>query len=316
MCGMNPMKDFFLCLSRQKLLQKMLSTSGPFKVISRRFVAGETLGQGFATSRELNGLGIDVTLDQLGESVTDEKMARAVLDDYFKMIEQIRSEDRFKINVSLKLTQLGLDIGYDFCLDNMRRLMQEAKKYDKMVTIDMEDSPYTDRTLDIYRTLLKEGFSKTGIVIQAYLRRSEQDIRNLLPLGPRVRLCKGAYKESSSMAYPKKKDVDDNYLKLLTVLFSPETLKNRAYPEIATHDEKIINWVLNYVKENRIGADKFEFQMLYGIRRDLQEKLVKDGFRMRVYLPFGTHWYPYFMRRLAERPANCWFLAKNVCRLR
>jgi len=313
---MNPMKDFFLCLSRQKLLQKMLSTSGPFKVISRRFVAGETLHEGFTTSKKLNGLGIDVTLDQLGESVTDGKMALEVLIDYFKIIEQIQSEDSFRISISLKLTQLGLDIGYDFCLDNMRRLMQEAKKHDKMVTIDMEDSPYTDRTLNIYKTLFKEGFCGMGIVIQAYLRRSEQDIRNLLPLGPRVRLCKGAYKEPSNVAFTKKSDVDSNYLKLLEILFSPEALKSGTYPEVATHDERIINWVLNYAKDKHIGVDKFEFQMLYGIRRDLQERLVKDGFRMRVYLPFGTHWYPYFMRRLAERPANCWFLAKNVCRIR
>jgi proline dehydrogenase len=209
---------------------------------------------------------------------------------------------------------MGLDISDEFCLKNLRAIMTEAKKFNKLVTIDMESSDYTDRTLNIFKQLRQEGFSGTGIVIQSCLIRTENDIRDLLPIGPRVRLCKGAYKEPATVAFSKKQDVDTNYIKVLSMLLSEEALKKGAYPEIATHDDKIIDWVINFVKNNKIPLDKFEFQMLYGIRKDLQEKIVKHGYRMRVYLPYGSHWYPYYMRRLAERPANVWFVLKGMWR--
>jgi len=310
---MNPMKDCFLFLSKRTLLQKLLSTSGPCKIISRRFVSGETLSESINAAKDLNKHGILVTMDHLGESVCDEPSALEAADEYLDILEKIKPESGNNITVSLKLTQMGLDISDKFCLDNIHRIMNKVKNYNKMLTIDMEDTPYTDRTLNIYTTLLKEGFAGAGIVIQSYLRRSEADIRNLLPLGPRIRLCKGAYQESSKVAFPNKTDVDNNYTNLLAIMFSKDALAKGTYPEVASHDENIINWTINHVKQNHIPADKFEFQMLYGIRRDLQEKLVKEGYRMRVYLPYGTHWYPYFMRRLAERPANVWFMVKNMC---
>jgi proline dehydrogenase len=311
---MNPMKDFFLFLSRRTLLQKLASTSGPAKIISRRFISGETLEDGITMAKELNKSGSKISLDNLGESVANEQAALEAVQEYNKIINRIQSEDSFDISVSLKLTQMGLDISDEFCLKNMRGIMNEAQKFRKLVTIDMESSDYTERTLNIFRQLRKEGFSGTGIVIQSYLTRTENDIRSLLDIGPRVRLCKGAYKEPTTVAFAKKKDVDANYIKVLSMLLSKEALEKGAYPEIATHDEKIIEWTIDFVKNNNIPLDKFEFQMLYGIRRDLQEKLIKNGYRMRVYLPYGTHWYPYYMRRLAERPANVWFVLKGMWR--
>lgn len=309
---MNPMKSFFLLLSKSKLLMRMASSFGPAKYFSRRFVSGETLAEGIATARELGRKKKLVTLDNLGESVSDEKSALEAADEYLRILEGLRPDPEHDITVSLKLTQMGLDISDKFCSGNIRRIMDKVREYRKKLTIDMEDTPYTDRTLNLYTALLKDGFASTGIVIQAYLRRSEDDVRKLLPLGPRIRLCKGAYKEPANLAFPKKKDVDNNYTKLLEIMFTPEALKSGTYPEVASHDEKIINWTLEHVKKNNIPADKFEFQMLYGIRRDLQEKLVSQGYQMRVYLPYGTHWYPYYMRRMAERPANVWFIMKNM----
>lgn len=311
---MNPLKDFLLFLSKRKFLQKLMSTSGPVKFLSKRFVSGENLDEGVKTAQDLNKCGLLVTLDHLGESVSNEKSALDAAQEYVIIPEKIKDEDSFNLTCSLKLTQMGLDINYDFCLNNIRNIVKEAAKHNKLVTIDMEDSTCTDRTLTIYKTLLKEGYKGVGIVVQAYLKRTEKDIKDMLPLAPRIRLCKGTYKEPAEIVFIKKKDVDANYIRLLAILLSKEALDSGAYPEIATHDEKIIDWTIGYVKSNNIPADKFEFQMLYGIRRDLQEKLVKMGFRMRVYLPYGTHWYPYFMRRLAERPANLWFLLKNLFR--
>jgi proline dehydrogenase len=321
---MSPLKDLFLYLSKSSIIQKFLSTSGPCKIIPRRFISGETLSVGIIIARELNKQGFLVTLDNLGESVTNKDQAISATQEYLNIIRAISTPPNpdvipkeatsfGTITSSLKLTQLGLALEYQLCLENIREIMQEAKKSNNRVTIDMEDSPYTERTLNIYKTLLKEGFSTLGIVIQSYLKRSESDIRNLVPLGPRVRLCKGAYKEPSTIAFARKKDVDKNYLHLLSILFSKDALEKGAYPEVATHDEKIINWTSALVKKNNIPAEQFEFQMLYGIRRDLQQRLVKQGYRTRVYLPYGTHWYPYFMRRLAERPANLWFILKNLC---
>ncbi len=308
---MNPLKDAFLFCSRQSVLRKLLSTSGPCKIISKRFVSGETLSAGIKASRELSHHGIMTTLDQLGESICKAEEATLSVQEYFEILDQLQKEN-LGITISLKLTQLGLDIDYALCLDNMRRIMRKVQEVKSLVTIDMEGSPHTDRTLNIYQTLLKEGFKSTGIVVQSYLYRTEADIRNMLSLGPRVRLCKGAYQEPPEVAFPLKKDVDHNYLRILGILLAEESLTQGAYPEIATHDEKIIKWTIDFVRKKRIDHSKFEFQMLYGIRRDLQGKLVRDGYRLRVYVPYGTHWYPYFMRRLAERPANLIFICKSL----
>ncbi|MFH1228045.1 MAG: proline dehydrogenase family protein [Planctomycetota bacterium] len=308
---MNPMKDMFLFLSRQALLQKMLSTSGPFKIISKRWICGETLEEGTQGICQLNNNGISVTLDHLGESVFVESEATNAVKEYIEMLDCI-NQKKLNATVSLKLTQMGLDIKEELCLENLRRIMQRAQQDKNKVTIDMESSDYTDRTLKIYKRMLQEGFNTAGIVIQAALRRTEDDIRGMLSLGPRVRLCKGAYKEPKAVAFPKKSDVDKNYIKTLEIMFEKPSLDKGTYPEIATHDEKIINWAVEHTKKNNIPADKFEFQMLYGIRRDLQDKLNQQGYRMRVYVPYGTHWYPYFMRRLAERPANIIFLMKSM----
>jgi len=310
---MDPLKNLFLLLSQQTILQNLLSTSGPGKIISKRFISGETMDEGINTSRELNRRGILVTLDHLGESVLTEAGAKESVQEYLKTMERLQRE-KLDTTVSLKLTQLGLDINYDLCLGYMRQIMQRAKETRNWVTIDMESSLYTDRTLRIYQTLVKEGHAEAGIVIQAYLRKSESDIKNMLHLGPRVRLCKGAYQEPKEVAFPRKKDVDRNYLRLLGILLARESLARGTYPEVATHDERIIKWTINLVKGNYISRDQFEFQMLYGVRRDLQERLVRDHYRLRVYVPYGTHWYPYFMRRLAERPANLVFIAKSLLR--
>ncbi|MFA5795268.1 MAG: proline dehydrogenase family protein [Candidatus Brocadiia bacterium] len=308
---MNPMKDMFLFLSRQTLLQKMLSTSGPFKIISKRFICGETLEEGTKGICHLNDSGISVTLDHLGESVFLESESLVAVKEYIEMLDCI-NQKKLNATVSLKLTQMGLDIKEELCLANLRRIMQKAQLHKNKVTIDMESSDYTDITIKIYKRMLQEGFNNAGIVIQSYLRRTEDDIRNMLSFGPRVRLCKGAYKEPKAVAFPKKSDVDKNYIKMLEIMFEKPSLDKGTYPEIATHDEKIINWVLEHAKKNNIPNDKFEFQMLYGIRRDLQDKLNQQGYRMRVYVPYGTHWYPYFMRRLAERPANLVFIMKSM----
>jgi proline dehydrogenase len=308
---MNPLKDLFLFLAKRKLLQNLASTSGIFSKFSTRFVSGETLADGIRVSRDLNTRNTLVTLDHLGESVSKAEEARVAMQEYLEMLDAIAKE-KVSATASLKLTQMGLDIGYDLCLNHMRQIMDRAKATHNLVTIDMESSDYTDVTLKVLTTLFKEGFKETGIVIQSYLYRSEKDIRDLIPFGPRVRLCKGTYKEPKSVAFPRKKDVDANYIKLLELMFSPDALAQGTYPEIATHDEKIINWVFNYVKEHNIPRDKFEFQMLYGIRRDLQEKIAHENYRMRVYVPYGGHWYPYYMRRLAERPANLWFIIKSM----
>jgi proline dehydrogenase len=279
--------------------------------VARRFVAGETLEEALQVTHTLNAKGLLVTLDYLGESVTSADDARAVADAYRQMLVRIAS-DQAQATVSLKLTHLGLDIGEELCQTNLRHILATAKEYGIGVTIDMEGTHYMDITLRIYRTLRDEyGFDNVGTVIQAYLFRSEKDMSELAAEGSHIRLCKGAYLESVEVAFPLKANVDANYVKLAKqYLSAPSVADERPYLCIATHDENMIQAAENILRETKTPTSRYEFQMLYGIRGTRQEELSKQH-KMRVYVPFGTAWYPYFMRRLAERPANLWFFARS-----
>jgi proline dehydrogenase len=273
--------------------------------LARRFVAGTDIGSALEAVRELNNNGLKATLDVLGENVFDKTQAQKAADAYMGVLERI-GETGVDSNVSLKLTQMGLDISDEFCYENMTRILKQAEACRNYVRIDMEGTPYTERTLNLFFRLF-QNFKNVGIVVQAYLYRSEQDVRRLLDANARVRLCKGAYKEPPSLAYQKMKDIRKNYLKLAEML-----LVDGTYPGIATHDDCLIEAVKDWTAQRGIGKDKFEFQMLYGIRPQTQEQLVKQGYNMRVYVPFGTHWFPYFSRRLRERKENVWFVFKNL----
>jgi proline dehydrogenase len=277
-----------------------------------RFVAGETLDQALAALERLHDRGFRTTVDVLGEAVTSADDARAAADEYLTALDVLaaRGLDR---NVSLKLTQMGLAVDADVCRDNVRRILERAAEHDAFVRIDMEDHATTDATLALWRDLrpVNAGRGDSGVVIQAALRRSPGDIETLILERARVRLCKGAYVEPVSVAFPDKADVDAAYAGLMERL-----LVDGEFPALATHDERLIARAVAFTRERGIAPDRFEFQMLYGVRRDLQERLVKAGFGVRVYVPFGTQWYPYFMRRLAERPANVAFVLRSILRER
>jgi proline dehydrogenase len=300
-------RRFLLFLSRQKHLRRWMETSPLAQRLSTRFVAGETLEEALAVGRKLNQEGLTITLDHLGESVTTLAEAAEARDVYLHTLDAIH-QSGIQGNVSLKLTQFGLDFSYDQCLSNVRQLVQLAASLQSFVRVDMEASEYTDRTLSLVRDLHTQ-YGSVGTVIQAYLYRSKDDIEKLSSLGIRVRLCKGAYLEPAEVAFQQKSEVDRNYIELMKLLLDQGT-----YPAIATHDEKMIKATRNYAAARKIPPDAFEFQMLYGIRRDLQRQLVADGYRLRVYVPFGKAWYPYYMRRLAERPANVFFMLRNLFR--
>lgn len=251
-----------------------------------------------------------VSLDQLGESVHDEEQARVAVAEYMEILDAIYT-NKLDANISVKLTQVGLDIGEDFCISNMRRILAKASEIGTSVNIDMESSHYTEATLRVFEEL-RQDFANVGTVIQSYLYRTEDDMRSLAEVGATIRLCKGAYKEPPSIAFPEKADVDANYVKCMKFFMEEAYRKQGAYLKIATHDQAIIDAALDYVKTNDIPSDQFEFQMLYGIRTQTQMELKNQGYRVRVYVPYGTQWYPYFMRRLAERPANLWFILKNL----
>jgi proline dehydrogenase len=280
------------------------------KRASARFVAGLTMEDIMRVTKDLNAMGIAVTMDVLGENVTNEQEARESAGAYHKMLDEITAR-KLNANVSVKLTHIGFDIDEKMCRDLVCGMVKHAAELKNFVRVDMEGTPYTQRTLDIVKEVhaAAQPADAVGVVIQAYLYRSEKDIQDLCSKGIRVRLCKGAYKEPADLAFPKKADVDANYVKLMKML-----LKSGLYHGVATHDENMIRETINFARKENIPADAFEFQMLYGIRRDLQEKLVREGWRMRVYVPYGSEWYPYFMRRLAERPANVLFIAKNLLR--
>ncbi|MBA2291310.1 MAG: proline dehydrogenase family protein [Gemmatimonadales bacterium] len=300
------MRTTLLWLSRQQSIFNFVRRNRLARGFASRFVPGETLDEALAVTRELQSRGITVTLDLLGESVASAAEADHARDTYIDILRAMK-RDGFGVNASLKPTQMGLDIDPALYHASIRTILDVARETDGFVRIDMEGSAYTQRTLDFFEELVPEFIAHTGVVIQAALRRSTADIEHLITLGARVRLCKGAYLEPASVAYPDKKDVDAHYIRLMERL-----LTDGNYPGIATHDEAMIAHARRFVAEHGIAPDRFEFQMLYGVRRDLQDALVRDGFRMRVYLPFGSQWYPYLMRRLAERPANIAFILGNV----
>ena len=275
--------------------------------LAARFVAGDTFADGLEAGRRINRENIAVTFDRLGESVTSLAEAEVARDEYLNVLEEI-SHHHLDANVSIKLTQFGMDISERACRANAEQLVRRARDRSGFVRIDMESSEYTDRTLRIVNDLHAQ-YETVGTVIQAYLRRSEKDIEALCRQGVRVRLCKGAYLEPAEVAFQAKSEVDRHFVHLMRILLAAGT-----YPAIATHDEKIIQTAKDFASARNLSRDSFEFQMLYGIRRDLQRRLVAEGYRLRLYVPFGKAWYPYFMRRLAERPANVLFLARNLLR--
>ena len=301
------MRSLLLFLSRRPGLRRFVETSGVSKRVSRRFVAGETLDDALAAARRIVSEGLAVTLDHLGENVTSLDEAAASAAECIAALERLH-EAGLEPNVSIKLTQFGLDFGQQACRDNVARLAEAARARGGFVRIDMEAGEYTERTLCLAADLFAQ-YGCVGTVIQAYLRRSRKDVEFLNARRVRVRLCKGAYLEPPAIAFAEKAEVDRNYVDLMK-----ELLVDGDYPALATHDERIIVEALRFVQEHRIPRDRFEFQMLYGIRRDLQRKLIRQGYRVRLYVPYGQAWYPYFMRRLAERPANVIFLARNLLR--
>lgn len=279
------------------------------KGLARRFVAGETMDDAVAAVRGLNAKGITASLDLLGESVNTADEARAGAGEYVRLLDRIHQEG-LDANVSLKLTAMGLDVDEDLCVANVRAIVDRAREYRTFVRLDMEGSGYTDRTLDLFEHQLHPAYPENvGIVLQSMLRRTMGDVERAVQLHARVRICKGAYKEPASLAFPDKADVDACYVRAMKRLMCEGN-----YPGLATHDEAIIAEAQRFAKEQGIGPDRFEFQMLYGVRRDLQERLVRDGWRVRVYVPYGSQWYPYLMRRLAERPANIAFMTGNIVR--
>jgi proline dehydrogenase len=301
------MRQGLLWLSERQGIFNFVRRNGLARKFASRFVAGETIESAVQAAKDLAGRNIAPSLDYLGESVSDEAEAATARDIYLEMLDRMAASG-VQVNVSVKLTQMGLDIGEDLCHANMVRILDKAKALGGFVRLDMEGSDYTQRTLDFFSKRLFEAYgAHCGVVIQSMLRRSERDVEDLIAMKARVRLCKGAYLEPPSVAFPEKANVDRNYVKLMQRL-----LAAGRYPGLATHDEAIIGQAREFVARERIGNDRFEFQMLYGVRRDLQVRLRRAGHNMRVYIPFGTQWYPYLMRRLAERPANIAFLLGNV----
>lgn len=306
------LRGAFIALSESRSLRRFAERSAVGQRISGRFVAGTNIDDVLHVTQTLNFSGLSVSIDNLGENVTNLDEARHSADLYRQLLEQICAR-KLNANVSVKLTHMGLDLDLQLARDNVTALVSQAAAFQprNFVRVDMEGAAYTQRTLDLVRELHKQPGNQgcVGAVIQSYMRRSDEDVTALLGEGIRIRLCKGAYQEPPELAFQDKTEVDANYIKLMKRL-----LKSGIYHGLATHDEKMINAALQFAKSERISAEAFEFQMLYGIRRDLQQSLVREGWRMRVYVPFGTEWYPYLMRRLAERPANAFFVARNLFR--
>jgi proline dehydrogenase len=302
----NASKAFFHLLARSGTLKKIASRYGMRSPTSfaRRFIAGETVEEAIQAARQVETSGLMQTLDYLGESVGTLAEADAATRDYLRVIDAIIHAGIGR-NLSLKLTQLGLDVDRASAVDNLRRILERAQNF--FVRLDMESSHYTQTTLEIFETLWQQNYHNIGVVLQADLHRTDADVERIIDLGARIRLVKGAYREPASVALPSKADVDAAYTRLMKRL-----LVEAVYPAIATHDEAMILEAQQYATEQRISKDRFEFQMLYGIRRDLQKSLVAQGYRVRVYIPFGRQWFPYFMRRLGERPANVGFVLRGI----
>ncbi len=301
------LRKTLLYLSNQQRVFRFVRRNRLARRMASRFVAGETIDEAIPAVRALNARGITASLDLLGESVHHEEEARTTARSYLEILDRIKAE-KLDANVSLKLTAMGLDVSEDLCVANVQAVLDRARDYDSFVRLDMESSEYTERTLHMFEHRLYPSYPKNvGIVLQSYLRRTPADVELANRLGCRVRICKGAYQEPASVAFPDKRDVDQTYVRCMHALMT-----DGNYPGLATHDERIIAEAKRFATERKIPADRYEFQLLYGVRRDLQDALVRDGYRMRVYVPFGTQWYPYLMRRLAERPANVAFMTGNV----
>lgn len=301
------LRTSLLYLSRQQRVFNFIKNVGFARKMASRFVAGETITTACDAVQGLNDQGIVASLDLLGESVTNESEARQTGREYLDILDAIEAR-KLDCNVSVKLTALGQDISDDLCIEVITSVLERAKQYNTFVRLDMESSDYTDRTLDLFYTHLYPHFrDNVGIVLQSALRRTMNDVERAVTEQARVRICKGAYLEPADVAYPEKADVDRNYVSAMQAL-----MERGRYPGLATHDEKIIQQAKQFAKDRNISTDRYEFQMLYGVRRDLQEQIVDEGYRMRVYVPFGTQWYPYLMRRLAERPANIAFMTGNI----
>ena len=299
------MRSLLLHLSEKKWLAPMIMHNAVSRRVAQRFVAGESLEDAVEAARNVNNAMQLASLDLLGENVSDEAGARRAAENYLSIFKRIEKEE-LDANVSLKLTQLGLDLSEELCQELLEKIVAHATAQGNFVRIDMEGSAYTERTVQMTKRV-RAKFSGVGTVMQAYLHRAEKDVLDLLAAGCRLRLCKGAYQEPPDIAFPNKADVDANYVKLMKLI-----LPSGIYHGIATHDPAMIRATKRFVLEKSIHREQFEFQMLYGIRTDLQEQLVREGFRLRVYIPYGTDWFPYFMRRLAERPANLMFFLRNL----
>lgn len=299
------MRAFFLYLARKEGFKNFALRFRFFRGTAARFIAGDTLDDAIRVVKQANRLKLRGTLDLLGENTRTPEDANAACEELIRAQDRIHGE-RADCNLSIKLTQIGLKLDPVFCERNLARIAGQAKDFGNFVRVDMEDSSCTDRTLDIVERTNRD-MGNVGTVIQAYLYRSERDAVRMLEKGIRMRLVKGAYREPENIAFRRKKETDENYIKLMKAL-----LENSTYPAIATHDGRIIQAAKEFVQSRNIPKDSFEFQMLYGIRRDLQQQLARDGYNVRVYIPYGAHWYPYFMRRLGERPANVIFLVRNL----
>jgi proline dehydrogenase len=300
-------RSALIWLSGHEGLKDFATRFSFFKKLTTRFVAGETIDEVIPYIREINAENCTASFDHLNEAVDNAEEANKEVEEYLRILQQIEAT-RIRSNVSIKLTQFGLGLDQELAYKNARRVVVDAKQRGNFVRVDMEGSDVTQATIDIFKRLRSEfDLNDVGIVLQSYLRRTYDDAKELVKLPARIRICKGAYSEPPEVAFPDKKDVDDNYVKVMQLLLS-----SGVYHGIATHDPKMIDATIDFATKEGIGKEKFEFQMLYGIRRDLQRQLARDGYNMRVYVPYGKHWYPYFMRRLAERPANIWFVMKNI----
>jgi proline dehydrogenase len=302
-------RDALLWLSNREGLKDFATRFGFFKKLTTRFVAGDTIDEVIPFIRQLNTENCTASFDHLNESVGSAAEAEQEVTEYLNILAKI-DESHIRSNVSIKLTQFGLGLDKELAYRNARRIVEEAQRRGNFVRVDMEGSDVTQVTIDIFKRLRAEfGLNDVGIVLQSYLYRTYADAQELVKLPARIRICKGAYSEPPAVAYPDKKDVDANYVKVMQLLLGSGT-----YHGIATHDPKMVSATVDFATREGIGKDKFEFQMLYGIRRDLQRQLARDGYNVRIYVPYGKHWYPYFMRRLAERPANVWFVMKNLAK--
>ena len=316
-------RSFFIYLSKAMWAQNLIMKWKFAWRAASRFIAGNTIIDAIDSVKQLNGKGINATLDHLGESTTTPDEAKKASSDILELLDEINKAG-VRANVSVKLTQIGLALDESLCSQNLERILARAKKYGNFVRLDMEDTPYTDKTLQQFQIMRKKGYENTGMVIQSYLYRSENDIRDLLEDGTRIRLVKGAYKEPPDLAFPKKKDVDANFDALAKMMIDYAVSHKSLgvsndgcfppIPVIGSHDAKRISFAKEYGRKMNLSKSAIEFQMLYGIRRDLQNACLDEGYPVRVYVPYGTHWYPYYMRRLAERPANVWFFLSNFFR--